>query len=793
MSKATKDPKTPGAPCPGAYQRRVIVKFKDFVQIPYVDNIEKNSETRTLGPWDALCKQYPKLHVKRLWTSLKPDKIKSLVAKASQLDKDYRPPNLLNFFAVSNGIEDNAEDISKILMHWPTVDYAYVEGGPVQPPLVNPADDPRWANQGYLDPAPDGIDAEYAWNFPGGDGQGQHFVDMEQGWTLNHEDLVAKGITLLSGVNQAYFGHGTAVLGEIGAVDNTIGCIGITPELAKVNVVSQYRSAAVYDTADAILDTVAALDFGDVLLLEAQTNYGGYSMVPVEVENAVFEAIRLGTALGITIVEAAGNGGNDLDAFTNLMGQQVLNRGSLDFRDSGAVMVGAASSSTPHTRMGFSNFGTRIDCYGWGENIDTTGDGWTGNTTTAYTSNFGGTSGASPMIAGAALALQGIAENDPSLGYRFSPGQMRTMLSDPATGTLSSNPPVDLIGVMPNLRAIIDGNVLNISPDLYIRDYVGDTGDPHSGSISASPDIILQPMPVAGSPQAAYGEGSGTENSNMLGFEAELGQDNYIYVRMRNRGGSAAANVTATVYWSPVSTLITPDLWNFIGTATLPNVNNGEVLTVSDAIQWTAAEIPAEGHYCFVGILGHPMDPAPTPADFMDWDNFRSFIRNNNNVTWRNFNVVDNNPPAAPGIPPGFAALPFIAPGAPDKSRKMRLEIHGKLPRGAKMILEMPAHLVDLFLPDRIANIDFDKKARVARLPLNPHGQLRMRDTGFPAKSRSKLRLLVKIPEKLRNYPYQVYAAQFYGDEELGRVTWQLTPRKMIDNCRKDMERRCQC
>ena len=31
--------------------------------------------------------------------------------------------------------------------------------------------------------------------FLGGDGAGAAFVDMEQGWNLNHEDLTAAGIT----------------------------------------------------------------------------------------------------------------------------------------------------------------------------------------------------------------------------------------------------------------------------------------------------------------------------------------------------------------------------------------------------------------------------------------------------------------------------------------------------------------------------------------------------------------------------------------------------------------------
>jgi hypothetical protein len=112
---------------------------------------------------------------------------------------------------------------------------------------------------------------------------------------------------------------------------------------------------------------------------------------------------------------------------------------------------------------------------------------------------------------------------------------------------------------MPNLRASIDGDVLNLAPDLYLRDFVGDVGDPHNGAISASPDVILRQTPEI-DPQASFGEGSGTENVPTLGFEAEAGQDNFVYVRVRNRGSSVAANVEATVYWAPVATLVTPDL-----------------------------------------------------------------------------------------------------------------------------------------------------------------------------------------------------------------------------------------
>lgn len=172
---------------------------------------------------------------------------------------------------------------------------------------------------------------------------------------------------------------------------------------------------------------------------------------------------------------------------------------------------------------------------------------------------------------------------------------------------------------------------------------VCDAGEPHTGAISSSPDIILRPTAVA-NPQAAFGAGSGTENNPTPGSTAEIGQDNFIYVRVSNQGGSPATNVEATVFWSPVATLVTPDLWTLVGTTILPNVPIGDQLTASGAIIWRQTDIPGAGHYCFVGLVDNAADPAPGPADFLNWDNFLRFIREKNNVTWRNFNVEDNDP-----------------------------------------------------------------------------------------------------------------------------------------------------
>jgi hypothetical protein len=443
---------------PADLKRRVVVKFKSGVQLPYsteaADEIARQNESE----WNTLTSAFAGVTLTPYFSTLNDSPVKNLAEPKPGIKSAAGSPDFSLYYAVECPGEVDPERVAKMVAQWPNVEIAYVEGIPEPPPVVDPSNDPRNPSQGYLDAAPLGIDARWAWDI-GLDGSGIGFVDLEQGWTLNHEDLAAAGITLISGVNRLYFSHGTSVLGEVVAVDNAQGGVGIAPS-CNARVVSQWRTASSANTAEAILSAVNAMSPGDVLLLEAQTSYStsGTNYVPVEVEQAVFDAIQFATLQGIVVVEAGANGSVDLDAFQDVLGRRILNRNSSDFRDSGAIMVGAASSTAPHQRLGFSNFGSRIDCYAWGEDIDTTAGDSTGTVTNNYTSFFGGTSGASPIVTGAALLIQSW-----RLGRgqaRYAPDVLRGLLSDPAKNTASANPGTDLIGVMPNLRKII-GNRLS--------------------------------------------------------------------------------------------------------------------------------------------------------------------------------------------------------------------------------------------------------------------------------------------------------------------------------------------
>ncbi|HDR4464521.1 TPA: S8 family serine peptidase [Bacillus cereus] len=450
--------------------KQLILKFKNEANLPYQDGIEKFIKEEKQDPeLIGILAEYPNVTINRLFNSLNPKEIKNLGKEIK--DSDQISSNLLSYYIVETQDDIDVQALLTKIEKSSLVETAYLQEEEAPPAerlpnlSVNPYDEPRLTRQGYLEPAPLGINAPYAWSIKGGDGKGTTFVDMEYGWLFNHEDLVNQKIELISGQNKSeHHDHGTSVLGIVSAEDNNIGGIGIAPK-AKVKVVSQIRDNGNYNTADAILSAVNNMQAGDILLLEAQATYDGYgdkNYFPVEVKPDIFDAIRMGTNKGIIIIEAGANGGNDLDQFRDRNGKQVLNRNSPDFKDSGAIMVGAASARVPHKRSYFSNYGSRVDVYGWGNAVDTTDAKPSEFITNLYTSSFAGTSSASPIIAGAAASIQGIAKNNQ--GRVYTPRQLRAILSDSSTGTKSNDPTSDKIGVLPDLKAIL--SKLGFSPNL---------------------------------------------------------------------------------------------------------------------------------------------------------------------------------------------------------------------------------------------------------------------------------------------------------------------------------------
>lgn len=506
MKKATGRQSSKSTPNAAALSKaalpRLVVKFKDDFGLPYQDGIEAQFNQSDRSFWNQLSVQFPGLMLKRLFRAITPAQLSAKIAQAQQRDPTYTGPSLLTYYSLEYPAGTDLLALLKAICPWRIVETAYVESRVLLPPALTPDDEPHFGEQGYLLGGNVGVNAPYAWGKLGaaGAGKGVRFIDIELGWNLEHEDLLdADGnpvVRELVGVNHPYDGwraHGTSVLGIVLAQDNGRGNIGIAP-YAKAAVVSEIiaRTEEYDDVADrpnAILSAISRLRFGDgdVLLLEAQ--YVADCMDdetrfwPAEVEYAVFGALRFAAAWGVVVIEPAGNGRRNLD--TEEFVQQVANNdsgwcmespcprrvtfnlASRRFKDSGAIMVGGGTSSVPHERWPETNFGKRIDCYAWAENIHalTTREGPPGVYSSGYTDDdaeehaehghdhsFNGTSGAAAIIAGVALVVQSAAKR--LLGRRLNPEEMRALLRNPALGVRSSSTG-DRIGVMPDLKKIL--------------------------------------------------------------------------------------------------------------------------------------------------------------------------------------------------------------------------------------------------------------------------------------------------------------------------------------------------
>lgn len=338
-----------------------------------------------------------------------------------------------------------------------------------EPPAVSPD---FTANQGYLNVAPEGIDAYYAWTLPGGGGAGVHIIDCEWAWNMGHEDLVANEGPVVVGTGADDDNHGTAVQGEIGGNRNGFGVTGICPDALRSFAAFSLPTATVIHTAAKLLNP------GDILLLEIHragskaTGVGQQGYIAIEWWPDDFDAIQYATSRGVVVVEAAGNGAQDLDdpiyntpaAGFPTNWKNPFNRAN---RDSGAVLVGAGAPplgthgsnwGPDRSRLDFSNYGASIDAQGWGREVTSSGYGDLQggvNRNAWYTNTFSGTSSASPIVVGAIACIQGVLRNQGRIP--LSPARTRDLLRTTGSPQQASptSPLTQRIGNRPNLRQLI--------------------------------------------------------------------------------------------------------------------------------------------------------------------------------------------------------------------------------------------------------------------------------------------------------------------------------------------------
>ena len=417
-------------------------------------------------------------------------------------------PNLSVYYRVK-APDNRLDDLAKRLQKLDGIEAAYVKP-PSEPAELrlndmtpqaeeSPVTPDFTARQGYLDAAPGGIDARYAWTQPGGGGAGVRIIDIEGAWRFSHEDLRQNQGGVVGGTQSTDIGwrnHGTAVTGEFGGDRNTFGITGICPD-ANVRAISIFGGTG---SAGAIRQAANMLNPGDIILIELHRpgprfNFAGRGdqrgYIAIEWWPDDFDAIRYAFSRGVIVVEAAGNGAENLDdAIYNTRPAgfpanwtNPFNRAN---RDSGAIVVGAGAPppgthgrnhGPDRSRLNFSNWGALIDAQGWGREVTTTGYGdlqGGSNEDEWYTDQFSGTSSASPIVVGALGCVQGVLRSRGTTP--LTPTQARALLR--TTGSPQQDAPgypaTQRIGNRPNLRQMIGININTVPLYRYWNPGIGD-------------------------------------------------------------------------------------------------------------------------------------------------------------------------------------------------------------------------------------------------------------------------------------------------------------------------------
>jgi hypothetical protein len=139
------------------------------------------------------------------------------------------------------------------------------------------------------------------------------------------------------------------------------------------------------------------------------------------------------------------------------------------------------------------------------------------------------------------------------------------------------------------------------------------------------------------------------------------GPDNYVYVRVRNRGCIDPASGTVKLYWAKASSgLAWPQPWD--GTVAVPALMGNPIGTLATgsvppggfvilAFPW-APPNPADyasfgadsSHFCLLSRI--ETDPAsPFGMTFPEGGDLGTNVKNNNNIVWKNISIVTESTP----------------------------------------------------------------------------------------------------------------------------------------------------
>ena len=302
------------------------------------------------------------------------------------------------------------------------------------------------AQQLAHEPAPLGHGARIAAGVYGGRGQGVGLRMIEEGWVFDHEDMsqlvAANLIGPLPPFDTGKSNHGLSGASIVIADRNEYGVTGIA-ERVEAKFLGIDQNGGIENSLAVAINTSQPGAVVMVVLMVLVPGLGPGTFVPLEFFQSAFDAVLTATANGRHVVIPAGNGNRSLDD------PALLGRFDRNFRDSGAVIVGASAGGLLQ-RAVFSNWGSRIDAHSWGDQVISCGYGtlfWpTPDFSQAYTAAATGTSSSTPHLAAVIAAIQGASRMQ--LGQTQSNAQIVALLA--AHGT----PTPDVIGRRTDLASV---------------------------------------------------------------------------------------------------------------------------------------------------------------------------------------------------------------------------------------------------------------------------------------------------------------------------------------------------
>ncbi|HNH49048.1 MAG TPA: S8 family serine peptidase, partial [Myxococcota bacterium] len=306
-------------------------------------------------------------------------------------------------------------------------------------------------DQAFRHPAPRGVGADRVQTPtgpPGARGEGVRLADIEHGWGLHHDhllhpDLPEAPIDYGGEANALLFAdHGTRVLGILLALhqEPPMDVRGLAPHSLPVLLLGNLRAGPrrqdIQTTDTQLGEALRRLHPGDIVLIEAQTRqlWGG-ALLPAQTDLPVADAIRACVARGISVVAAAGNGGQRWEPE----------------EDPGSIVVaGGRWVQGRWERSLRSTYGPGIHCFAEGEQVTTTALPPPGRSAPfRVTTGFSGSSAAAAIVAGVAASVQGMARQ--LRGAPLRPAALRALLTHPELGTPAPN---QEIGSMPDLERV---------------------------------------------------------------------------------------------------------------------------------------------------------------------------------------------------------------------------------------------------------------------------------------------------------------------------------------------------